>query len=187
MNNIYAQSNPDCSSLQPLLSEYIDNTLSARQVWEVEKHLARCADCTEQLNRLRSTVEILQAAPRYDTGKDFMASLHARLDGLEPEPLRARSALAGLRDWLSGLGTALEQHRLPAFSVGLAILALILFSPGKPIEEGQPKSPPVTVGQKSALNETIQGVAAESASNPFADPAADNLEARSVLKDAAQL
>jgi hypothetical protein len=187
MNNAYLQSNTDCSNLQPLLSEYIDNTLSARQVWEVEKHLAYCADCTEQLRQLQSTVQILHTAPRYDTGKDFMASLHARLDGLEPKPTRGFSVLDGLRDWLAGLGATLQQHRLPALSVGLAVIALVLFFPINHTDDGTIQGTQITNTRMKEAHDTSLSVAAESDSSPFTDPAADNLEERAALKDSAQL
>ena len=45
-------------------------------------------------------------------------------------------------------------------------------------------NPPLSAGTTTALKETFQSVAAEAAGNPFADPAAENLENRSALKDA---
>src|SRR5438552_13034455 len=142
MNATHAKINNDCRNVQALLSEYIDNTLSARRVWDVEKHLAECAECTEQLRLLQATVQVLQAAPRYDTGKDFMAALHARLDGLEPEPMRARSLSGALRAWLVGLGAILQQNRLPALSAGLAavilVALLVVYRPAPPLSEVGP-------------------------------------------------
>src|SRR5579871_131359 len=89
-----------CREVQELLSDYLDNTLAARQVWEVEKHLAACADCARASRELQATIQVLHAAEQYDTGDAFMAKLHARLDGLDPEPTSHRPTLTVLRDWL---------------------------------------------------------------------------------------
>src|SRR5437016_11161807 len=91
-----------CGQVQALLSDYVDNTLSARQAWNVEKHLADCPACTALSQELRATVRLLQATPHLDTADDFMAKLHARLDTVEPATFRKPSPLETVRDWLSG-------------------------------------------------------------------------------------
>src|SRR5579871_6843075 len=111
-----------CQETQSLLSDYIDNTLSARQVWAVEKHLTLCADCAAVMHQMQTTVELLRSADRFDTGDDFMARLHARLDGLEPEPMRKPSPIMALRDWLAGARAGLQARRIPALSLGMASL-----------------------------------------------------------------
>src|SRR5689334_10342091 len=90
----YNTNNPqECAQVQALLSDYLENTLSARQTLEVESHLTACADCTEASRQMQATVALLRAAPRHDTADDFMARLHARLDTLEPQPVRNSSSL----------------------------------------------------------------------------------------------
>ena len=85
-----------CEGFRTLLSEYVDNTLSAHQAWEVEKHLTGCDECTAEVRMIHATVQLLHAAPRRDTSDTFMASLHARLDTIDP-------TVAGKQPLLSSL------------------------------------------------------------------------------------
>ncbi len=178
----YVSNNPECGRMQILLSDYIDNTLSGRQVWEVERHLAECRVCADQAHEMQATVQLLQAAPRYDTGDDFMAKLHARLDTVEPE--QARSPLAGLRDWLGSLPSALNSRRAPALALGMAmaVLALLTFlprpTPTNPVLPG-PGTPPPALSVV-----TLQRNVALAALNPLDDPAAANLEAHTAMTEA---
>lgn len=168
-----------CADVQSLLSDYIDNSLSARQVWEVEKHLAGCPECAEAAHQMQATVQALHTAPRFDTGDNFMAALHARLDGLEPA--RSRSVLGAFRGWLAGTGESLQRHRLPVFGLGLATAALaVLFITNKPVE-----TPPLPTAP-AMTSEVVHISVAASANNPFADPAADNLEFRSPAPETAK-
>src|SRR5579862_7694793 len=117
------QDNRNCGKVQALLSEYVDNALSAREVWEVEKHLAACPECAAHARELQATVHLLHAMERHDTSTDFMARLHARLDGLESPQVRARSLRDTLQGWLAGMRDPLRLNRLPAFGLGLAVVA----------------------------------------------------------------
>ena len=104
---------PVCRDTQGLLSEYIDNTLSARQVWEVEKHLAVCKECGQASRQMQETVSLLRGAARFDTGDDFMARLHARLDDVSPEPARRQSVAERTREALSRVRDGFSARRIP--------------------------------------------------------------------------
>jgi anti-sigma factor RsiW len=150
----------NCQKVQPLLSEYIDNVLSARDTWEVDKHLALCNPCTRVLNEMRRTVDVLGAAPRFEVSTDFMDKLQGRIAALEsPRPRRA---------WFANLQDLFRPRVLPAWGAAMAAcaLAVIIFVPSKP-----PVEPPPL--QKSELAQTVtsQNVAL-AASNPLGDPAA---------------
>src|SRR5579871_2609263 len=95
--------NSECRHVRELLSDYLDNTLAARRVLEVERHLADCPDCAALVREMEATVHLLRTAETYDTSDDFMVKLHARLDGLAPEPTQSRSVLTAARDWLAGV------------------------------------------------------------------------------------
>jgi anti-sigma factor RsiW len=183
--------NSVCRDVQTLLSDYVDNTLSARQVWEVEKHLADCADCAETARQLQATVRLLRATERLDTADDFMAKLHARLDGLEPEPAPSRFGLGALFDGLRGLREAVQRHRVPAFGLGIsaaALTAVLVFSrSGVTTTDSGPVLPPTLprlAGQLPNAGDSLKRNVALVASNPFDDPVAANLEAHSELSDA---
>src|SRR5437763_1632634 len=95
----------NCKQVQPRLSEYIDNSLSARDTWEIDRHVVDCNPCNRQLNELRRTVELLTAAPRREVSDDFTASLQTRLERLEPAPARWA--------WVEGIGQAFRPRVMP--------------------------------------------------------------------------
>jgi anti-sigma factor RsiW len=149
----------DCQKVQPLLSEYIDNVLSARDTWEVDKHLAVCNPCTRALNEMRRTVDLLASAPRFEVSTDFMEKLQGRISALEPKPSRGA--------WLASLREAFRPRVLPAWGAAMAVcaLALIAFVP--------PKAPTPPPPQNGEIAQTVKSQnVALAASNPLGDPAA---------------
>lgn len=183
MNTFRDQQNTECREIQEHLAEYVDNTLSARQVWEVEKHLTDCTHCTTLAHELQATVALLKTVERRDTGDDFMAKLHARLDELEPEVTRQRAPLSGIRDWVTGMRESLRVHRLPALGLGVASTALIAILTFPRAPQETPMVPPVAPAPVVIASETLHRNVALTASNPFDDPAAANLAAHVALKD----
>src|SRR4051812_42539676 len=97
----------NCKTVQPMLSEYIDNVLSARDTWEVDKHLADCNTCGRALNELRQTVRLLGETTRFEVEPEFMQKLQSRIATLEPE--RPRSA------WVANLHDLFRPRALPAW------------------------------------------------------------------------
>lgn len=159
-----------CRTIEPLLSEYFENDLSARQVWEVEKHLAECSDCSSLSRQMQATVEALHSVERLDTSRDFMAKLHARLDNVEQEAKKPRSISETLRELLSTAQSSAVRYRLPALSMGLACslltLAVVITRNKENLRLGAP-----------AISATHSAVVQKSVStdNPFADPVAERL------------
>lgn len=156
--------------MQLALSDYVDGALSARRTWQVEKHLAECGECAAAAHLVRATVDALHAAPLYDTGGDFMAKLHARLDGLEPEPPAARTLVEAFKDWWMGLREPMQVQRVPAIGLALAAAALVgmvlLNQPAGDV------TAPVVI-TRDQLHRDV----ALTASNPFDDPVAATLDA----------
>ena len=162
-----------CSRVQALLAEYTDNTLSGGSAWEVEKHLAACSGCSAQAREMKAMVQLLRVAPTRDTSDTFMASLHARLDTVDPALVPARSLGRRIYSWLMGGENAFISGRLPALSLGVAVVAIaIVWSSNRVIA-------PVAVNAAAGTNPEVHIAVASSANSPFSDPAADNLELRS--------
>jgi anti-sigma factor RsiW len=164
-----------CRSTQSKLSEYVDSTLSARDMWEVEKHLADCAECSLVAHRTREMVNVLHNAATYDAGDEFMAKLHARLDTLGPVPAH-RTPIAAAREWILDMRQRLNARPIPALSLGMAsfILAALLFG-GKPGAITVVNSNTTERVSQEALDRHV----AVTASDPFDDPVAAKLEADS--------
>lgn len=173
----------DCRPAHSLLSDYVDNTLSARQALEVEKHLSVCPECALLTRELRAMVNLLHISERSDTSDDFMAKLHARLDGLEPEAARPRFSVAAVRDWFAGLRVSLRAIHVPALSMGVAGTALIAFLVFQRAPQPDATVKVVPVVTDTLTEETLHRNVALAASNPFEDPAAANLAAHAALKE----
>jgi anti-sigma factor RsiW len=165
-----------CRKTGLTLSDYLDNTLSAREMWEVEKHLAECAACSLLAEHTRQTVQVLRSADTLDAGDMFMAKLHARLDNLGPVPTR-RSFGTVLREWFYDIRQQVNTRPIPTLSVGMAsfIVAALLFS-GKP---GAVTAINPAATQMVASQEALDRHVAVTASDPFDDPVAAKLEAES--------
>ncbi|MBW2641389.1 MAG: zf-HC2 domain-containing protein, partial [Deltaproteobacteria bacterium] len=50
----------DCAAILDLLSEYIDGTLDVQTRTAVEKHIAVCENCKQELASLRAIVDELR-------------------------------------------------------------------------------------------------------------------------------
>jgi anti-sigma factor RsiW len=163
-----------CSKTESMLSEYVDNTLSARDTWEVEKHLAECAACTQLSHRTRETIQLLHIAETLDASDQFMANLHARLDTLGPVPAR-RTPATVVREWLYEIRQHVNTRPIQTLSVGMAsfVLAALLFS-GR---TGPVVGPPISSTVEKVSQEALDRHVAVTASNPFDDPVAAKLEA----------
>ncbi len=173
---------PECQNTRALLSDYMENTLSGRAAWSVEKHLTACALCARYLREMQTTVSLLQTMPRRDTSDDFMARLHARLDTVEPQAESSLARLTGWRERLADCGAALRGPRVPALSLSLSAVALAAalavnqWMPGARPSDTLPASKSAAVPAASA--QTLNHHVALSASSPFDDPAAANLESQ---------
>jgi anti-sigma factor RsiW len=155
-----------------LLSEYIDNRLSARETMELDKHFAGCNSCTRALNETRRTVAIVSQSPAFSVSDEFVANLQARLAHVEPEPAR--------RAWLGDLREALRLRARPLWATGLGASALaVVFVAMKPHEvQVAPVAQPSTKVAASRFVHTAKMHSiALAASDPFGDTAAANVAA----------
>ncbi len=177
MTRINKGSQSQCEVVLSLLSQHTDNTLSARQTWSVERHLAGCQACSSAAKEIQATVQLLRAAPRFDTSDSFMASLHTRLDTLPPTVSPAFSLRHRLRAWLSSLGDFGHGGRLPALSLGLGMAALAIF-----FFVNKPEAPAPIARPIVQTADTVHVSVAADSSNPFSDPAADNLDLRAGVR-----
>lgn len=171
----------NCKRIQPLLSEYIDNAVSARDTWEIDRHLADCHECTRALNEMRRTVDLVAGAPRLEVTAEFVDRLATRIAGLQPSPPR--------RAWVSLLGEMFRPRALPALGLALATcaLAVVVFLPHN--AHGTSDSEATRLREsaqvKAAANQAANQSVALAASDPFADIAAANLAAHASVEPAA--
>jgi hypothetical protein len=70
----------DCAAILELLSEYIDGTLDVQTRKAVEKHIAVCENCKQELAALRAVVEELGALDQVKPPADFLEKIHERME-----------------------------------------------------------------------------------------------------------
>ena len=174
LDNQVRQNGAGCADVRASLSEYTDNLLSAHSAWSVEKHLAGCTACAAEAREMQATVALLRSVPRLDTSDDFMALLHAKLDTMDPETTSEQSPWTRMRAWLLASNSRPFANRVPAMSLGLAVVAVTLF-----VAANRPGNPGITAATMAPGFESVHVSIALSANSPFSDPAADNLEFRS--------
>ena len=162
-----------CQTAESLLSEYIDNRLSARETWELDKHLAECNRCTRVLNETRRTVSLLSEAPSFSVSDDFTANLQARIARIEPAPAR--------KAWLHDLREALRPRARPLWAAGLAVCALAIVvvvqnHPASEMVESPGIAAPAGADTRFVQTARTHSIAL-AASDPFGDTAAANVAA----------
>jgi len=170
----------NCQNAKPLISEYIDNSLSARDTWELDKHFAECNPCARQLNEMRETVSVLAAAPRFEVPNDFMAKLQGRLSALEPETPR--------QTWLTNLREFFRPGFIrPAWgaALGTAALALIVLFPRPSVTENKTGVVPQTMDHALVTVTRTQNISM-AASDPLGDTAAASMAGSNSSDPAAQ-
>ena len=180
-----------CRVTREQLSAYLDNTLSARNVWDVEKHLTACPDCAEVSRQMQATVNMLHSVERLDTGDDFMAKLHARLDDLKPAPAHRNSLADWMREAGANLRSGLISRRASGFGMGMAVAGVAAFAifTHLPAPIGHDPQPiaivaPAAVAPNSDVHESLQRNVALTANDPLGDVAAEYLESAEGGKEA---
>jgi hypothetical protein len=123
-----------CHDVRERLSDLVDDALEAEARAQVDAHLAGCADCRRELDRLRATVSLLRAVERPHAPAGFVDRV---LEAARPIPRHRR-----VRDWLA----AVRLLRFPvetAAVVLVASLAVYVFL-GTPAlrQAARPESPP---------------------------------------------
>jgi anti-sigma factor RsiW len=154
-----------------MLSEYIDNTLSARDMLQVEAHVADCNACARSLNEMRQTVRLVAELPRFEVGADFMQSLQTRLAAVEPEPSRPA--------WIDGIRQLFRPRAIPVWGAAVCGAVLVAVIPRPSSVPGEGTIATASSGPSIVQTARNQSVAL-AAANPLGDPAAAALMAANV-------
>ena len=100
----------NCHDAREWLSDLLDDALEAEARAQVDAHLAGCAECRRELDRLRATVSLLHAVERPQAPAGFVDRV---LEAARPAPWYRR-----VLDWLSAV-------RLLRFPVEAAAVVLV--------------------------------------------------------------
>ena len=168
-----------CRIAEGLLSEYIDDALSARDTLAVEKHLAECHGCTRLLNETRRTVGLLAGAQRFDLSSEFAEKLQERLAGVEQHPARMA--------WVESLHALFRPRVLPIWGAAAGACALIVLVVATGSLRVHPRATglPASTGARIVQTARVQSIAL-AASDPFGDTAAASVAANAANSAAPQ-
>ncbi|MEP6756183.1 MAG: zf-HC2 domain-containing protein [Chthonomonadales bacterium] len=165
----------NCKQANGLISEYIDNQLSARDTWELDRHFGECNPCQNLLNEMRQTVNIVAAAPEFKLSDDFASKLSARLALVQPAPPR--------NAWLSNLREAFRPGLRPAWVAGLGTCAIVAIMLVPTLMPNRPVDPRQVTQTKKAIERVVQF---ENVSNAVSDPFGDTAAASMVTTNSAE-
>lgn len=133
-----------CQKIEPLVSDYIDGTLSERQTVDVASHIRSCGSCQREVADLRKTKHLLKnfyiepEAPETYYAQ-FTTQLQQRIEESAPIALHQRFAAAATRfgwqlrtqvyrytDYFSlSRFISIRQQALPYYVLALTMLMLI--------------------------------------------------------------
>jgi hypothetical protein len=68
-----------CAQVKPLLSSYLDGTVTGKQMYSLDQHLQGCAGCREQYTGLRQTQALLARVGRAQVPEDLSLKLRLAL------------------------------------------------------------------------------------------------------------
>ncbi|MBC7344351.1 MAG: zf-HC2 domain-containing protein [Clostridia bacterium] len=81
----------NCTTVKPLLSEYLDEMLPAELASDVREHLRSCPSCRQEEETLAATIRAIKNMPAIDVPADFKVKLRRRL--MEEKKRKSRALL----------------------------------------------------------------------------------------------
>ena len=172
----------DCTRVQPLLSEYVDGTLTDQASWDVKMHLTSCAVCAKIADDFTATSRLLGELPQLELPSNFEAMLTKRLadQALRPQPLTLWTRLTNA---FSELWRNNARRNVMATGVAVAMvvpLAVVVMNrplsvtPGKSIAvvtspTPQTSNPTGTDSPSLDLNHVLNAHVSYASSEPLGD------------------
>ena len=159
-----------CEKVKSLASEFSDETLDVAATWQVQTHLAECAECAILAREMRSLRHMLQELPTRQPSAQFEANLAQRL-ALTRRPQK-RSAW---RDRFTATFQSPILSLRPALALGFALsaVAAIVWMPQR--LTAPPAAPTAHVMDRAFVADCVAQHRREAATEPLADLAAQNL------------
>lgn len=96
---LFARGSKDGHFSHEMISSYLDGALRAKEMEDIDLHLASCDACRQEADELRAVVDVLRAMPTVPAPRSFAIPVPAA-QAWSPEPSRpwwSPAPLAGLR------------------------------------------------------------------------------------------
>jgi len=177
----------NCKTVQSLLSEFVDERLTAADAWQMQTHLSECPGCGRLRRDLDLLHQSLRALPTRQPSANFDAALAQRL-ALTRRPLTRRPLTrrpltrrpAPRRTWIDRL--ALPFRRTgpllrPAFALGVALAGVggVLLLPTQSPTADAPAAIAIHSADHAFVADCVAQRRRDAAGDPLADLAAQNL------------
>ena len=75
-----AQASPDCQTISPELSAYLDGELNQSDAKRVEHHLQHCEQCQQEFDELVETLNMVQTFGQHQAPPDLRVHINAAID-----------------------------------------------------------------------------------------------------------
>lgn len=162
----------NCQTAKSLMSGFVDERLAAAESWQVQTHLAECADCARLRQDLSALRRTLQALPVRQPSANFEAALAQRL-ALTRRP-------APRPTWRDRLGLSPGRPvplLRPAFALGVALAAVggVLLLPTHPPIPDPSVAAATHTADHAFVADCVAQRRRDAAGEPLADLAAQNL------------
>ena len=136
---------------QAMISSYLDDALSNKDMEKIEVHIVSCDVCSQEIDELRAVVGVLRAMPTVPAPRSFAIPVPAR--SWVPEPSRpwwSPAPLVGLRAAAAGAAIALAVVFAGDLSGSFGS------SPDVPIQVGKTEPAPlITSGTPAGAEKSI--------------------------------
>ncbi len=86
----------NCKNVQSLLSAFIDEELSGREMLDIREHLSECADCSQELRCVEGVKRLLGATRVPEPSAGFEDRLVSRVLAAAPAPSEKRISVLAL-------------------------------------------------------------------------------------------
>jgi hypothetical protein len=174
-----------CETVKPLLSEMVDERLDAATAWQVQAHVAGCADCGQVRREVEALTQALGALPAHKPSAGFDAALAQRI-ALTRRPQAAPETWweTWMETWHERMARAsgpAPARLRPALALGFAVTAVgavALFPQFISQQEVRPPAPLIPAARAADHAFVADCVAQrrrDAAGEPLADLSAQNL------------
>lgn len=162
----------NCKTVKSLMSEFVDERLTAADAWQVQTHLSECTDCAVLRRDLDSLHQSLQALPTRQPSANFEAALAQRL-ALTRRPMARQT----WRDRLALPFRWAKPLLRPAFALGVALTGIggVLLLPTHTPVPDTPAAVAVHSADHAFVADCMAQHRRDAAGDPLADLAAQNL------------
>ncbi len=162
----------NCKTVQSLLSEFVDERLTAADAWQMQTHLSECPGCDRLRRDLDLLHQSLQALPTRQPSANFDAALAQRL-ALTRRPAPRRTWIDRLALPFRRTGPLLR----PAFALGVALAGVggVLLLPTQSPTADTPAAIAIHSADHAFVADCVAQRRRDAAGDPLADLAAQNL------------